>query len=125
MSLSLILVDRFHLCGVIKTKRKLTSEKNKNWAGYILGVAGMGATHELEVVEAMFNSVAEGEHLFFSGEHENYAGKIRLKCQRILPADRANIFASALDVVEAKDKVAQGEALRKFQDSAAQIFALK
>lgn len=125
MSLSLILLDKFHLCGVVKTKRKLTSEKNKTWAGYILGIAGMGATHEMEVTEALFNSVTEGEHLFFSGEHDNYGGKIRLKCQRIQPADRANVFAAALDVVEAKDKAGQADALKKMNENAAQIFALK
>jgi hypothetical protein len=73
----------FQVEGVVSEKRELTSQKNQTWRGYILKVATIGATFELNATHEQFSSLNEGAERLFQGKIEDQRGQLRLTIQKI------------------------------------------
>jgi hypothetical protein len=56
--------------GVVTERRTLTSPKNKDWKGWALKVATLGATLDVSVDEAMFKQIGEGQQVELAGRFE-------------------------------------------------------
>ena len=65
---------KWSIAGVITDARTLTSQKNKDWRGYILKVATLGQTFELGVEAEQYQAVAAGELHEFRGHWEEQRG---------------------------------------------------
>lgn len=68
----------FQVEGLIAERRELTSAKNATWRGYILKVATIGSTLEMNCTAEQFNSVADGDGVACQGKIEDQAGRMRL-----------------------------------------------
>ena len=58
----------FQVDGVVKERRKLTSQKNKDWRGYRAKVATLGCMLELVISADQYDGLGEGQHMHFVGE---------------------------------------------------------
>lgn len=67
---SVVMGAEWTIAGVVIETRELTSEKSKQWRGYIAKVQAPGMTFELSLDEQMFKAVGEGENLLFRGSFE-------------------------------------------------------
>lgn len=64
------------ITGDVVDRRELTSEKNKAWRGYVVKVAVVGATLEVQVSEAEFKSLGVGEHVQLAGRFERRSDNV-------------------------------------------------
>lgn len=68
------------IVGIVVEARELTSQKNKNWKGYVAKVASLGATFELQLSVEQYRQLAAGQMLAFTGRFEEQSGRQRLVC---------------------------------------------
>lgn len=73
------------IAGIVKEKRQLTSQKNKDWRGYIIKIATLGDSFELQADLEQFNQIGEGEHIEITGEFEEQNGKQRFIIKNYKP----------------------------------------
>lgn len=66
--------DQFSIAGIITETRELTSQKNKDWRGYVIKIATLGKIFELTVDQKQFNDLAAGQNLEFIGHFEEQRG---------------------------------------------------
>ena len=68
----------FQIEGQIAERRELTSAKNATWRGWILKVATIGSTLEMNCTHEQFMSVVDGEMVACQGKISDEAGRMRL-----------------------------------------------
>lgn len=73
----------WRVIGTVVEKRELTSEKNKDWRGWVCKVATFGLTAELQLTRDMFGKVGEGESLDFAGRFELSGHNYRLVTESV------------------------------------------
>lgn len=66
------------IVGVVTERRVLTSEKSKTWRGYVVKVASLGATFELQATPEQHGSIQEGQVLRLTGRFEDQHGRVKL-----------------------------------------------
>lgn len=64
--------------GIVTERRELTSKKNETWRGYVVKVASLGATYELQCTAEQFAVIGVGQPLHFKGRFEDQGGFQRL-----------------------------------------------
>lgn len=72
--------------GTVTEKRELTSEKNKDWRGYVCKLATIGLTAEVQLTPEQFAQVGQGESLRLSGRFEMSGHAYRLITEKVEPA---------------------------------------
>ncbi|MEL6310968.1 MAG: hypothetical protein AAFQ17_01160 [Pseudomonadota bacterium] len=66
--------SQWSIGGIVTERRELTSKKNESWRGYVVSVAGLGQTFEINVTKEQFDELADGQHVHLTGEFENQRG---------------------------------------------------
>lgn len=92
------LFAEFTISGVVKQVRELTSEKNKEWRGYVATVQTLGHTFELNLDHAQYQGITVGSLYVFKGEFDEFAGRTKFICKTVvtdLPASVAPARKSA------------------------------
>lgn len=82
------------MMGVVTERRELTSEKNKSWRGYVVKVATLGATFEVQVTPEQYGQIAYGQSLELSGRLEEQQGRMRLVLVKFAEPGKSGRLAS-------------------------------
>jgi hypothetical protein len=72
--------------GIVNSKRELTSPKNAQWRGYVLKVATLGDSFEVNATAEQFASMNEGEIVKLAGHFETVAGRLKLTADTVQKA---------------------------------------
>jgi len=71
------LFANWNICGIVTEKRELTSKKNADWRGYIVKVATLGDSYEIQITLEQFRAIGDGEHIECTGKFEEQNNKQR------------------------------------------------
>jgi hypothetical protein len=67
----------FKIAGVVKSMRELTSDKNKEWRGYVVTVQTLGRTFEVNVNPGIYSQMLAGSAYIIDGEFDEFNGRIK------------------------------------------------
>jgi len=73
----MVTTAKWEMSGIITEARRLTSSKNKDWAGFVCKVATLGSTFEVQMTKDQFEKVGEGDQGQFNGKFEDQRGNLR------------------------------------------------
>ncbi len=79
----------WNVIGIVTELRELKSSKNATWRGYLVRVASLGATFELQADADQFATMAVGQYASFTGRFDEQAGRQRLVIDRITEPEEA------------------------------------
>jgi hypothetical protein len=79
----MVLDASWNVIGIVTELRELKSEKNKAWRGYIVRVASLGATFELQASAEQFSELAVGMVTSLHGRFDEQGGRQRLIITKI------------------------------------------
>ena len=71
------LFANWNVCGIVTEKRELTSKKNADWRGYIVKVATLGESYEIQTTPEQYKAIGDGEHIECTGKFEEQNNKQR------------------------------------------------
>lgn len=66
------------ISGVVSELRELKSAKNETWRGYVVKIATLGMTAEVNVTPEQYKTLAVGGEVRASGRFEDKGGYLRL-----------------------------------------------
>jgi len=75
------LYAKWEIGGVVQERRELKSEKNREWRGYVMKIATLGQTFEIQVNEEVYKRLAIGNAAIFTGSFEEFGGRLRFNCE--------------------------------------------
>jgi len=71
------LFANWNVCGIVTEKRELTSKKNTDWRGYIVKLATLGESYEVQCTLEQYQAIGDGEHIEAKGKFQEQNNKQR------------------------------------------------
>jgi hypothetical protein len=78
----MLLSASWKISGIVSERRELTSDKNKSWRGYVVKVASLGTTFEVQVDKRQYEELTPGQLLQLDGHFEDQGGRQKLVVDR-------------------------------------------
>jgi hypothetical protein len=83
----------WNIVGQVAELRELTSQKSKDWRGYVVKMATMGSTFEALCSPDVWKGLQIGQLCKFAGHLEDQRGTLRLMLDRVTPANVSKVPA--------------------------------
>lgn len=78
----------WQIVGLVNGRRELTSPKNPSWRGYVIKVATIGNTFDVNVTQDIYAMLLDQVPYEFAGRFEDRSGHLTLISERIKPLDQ-------------------------------------
>lgn len=76
----------WNVVGVVAEKRELKSQKNTEWRGYVVKLATLGMTAEVQCEHELYKALAVGQQVNATGTFEESQGRLRLLLRELVPS---------------------------------------